>query len=182
LQAEPEFHVFAATAVDQRTILVIEEEHPCQVRLRRSPGVPPVRGLFIISQELNRHAPQRRADHHTRDSESPDRYKIEPSATRPTSDRWTAVTPPEPARYRRCPFGCCSRAESFGGWTKTFTDPRLCAAIVDRLTFNGAIIETGTDSYRLAHTRAQQATPACPEHQDSCSFSLKAAGWFICPK
>jgi hypothetical protein len=32
---------------------------------------------------------------------------------------------------------------------------RICAAIVDRLTFNGAIIETGTDSYRLAHTRAQ---------------------------
>jgi hypothetical protein len=22
--------------------------------------------------------------------------------------------------------------ESFGGWTKTFTNPRLCAAIVDR--------------------------------------------------
>ncbi|KQN86629.1 hypothetical protein ASE96_13795 [Arthrobacter sp. Leaf69] len=43
--------------------------------------------------------------------------------------------------------------ESFSGWTKTFTDPRLCAAIVDRLTFNGAIIETGTDSYRLAHTK-----------------------------
>ncbi|GAA5199927.1 hypothetical protein GCM10023346_40850 [Arthrobacter gyeryongensis] len=42
------------------------------------------------------------------------------------------------------------------GWTKTFTDPRLCAAIVDRLTFNGTIIETGTDSYRLAHTLAQQ--------------------------
>ena len=35
-----------------------------------------------------------------------------------------------------------------------FTDPRLCAAIVDRLTFDGHIIETGTDSYRLAHTRA----------------------------
>ncbi|MBP2217137.1 IS21-like element helper ATPase IstB [Arthrobacter sp. CAN_C5] len=47
--------------------------------------------------------------------------------------------------------------ESFSGWTKTFTDPRLCAAIVDRLTFNGAIIETGTDSYRLAHTLAQQS-------------------------
>lgn len=45
--------------------------------------------------------------------------------------------------------------ESFGGWTKTFTDPRLCAAIVDRLTFGGNIIETGTDSYRLAQTRAQ---------------------------
>jgi hypothetical protein len=36
-----------------------------------------------------------------------------------------------------------------------FTDPRLCAAIVDRLTFNGAIIQTGTESYRLAHTKAQ---------------------------
>jgi DNA replication protein DnaC len=45
--------------------------------------------------------------------------------------------------------------ESFGGWTKTFTDPRLCAAIVDRLTFGGNIIETGTDSYRFAHSRAQ---------------------------
>lgn len=31
--------------------------------------------------------------------------------------------------------------ESFSGWTKTFTDPRLCVAIVDRLTFNGTIIE-----------------------------------------
>jgi len=48
--------------------------------------------------------------------------------------------------------------ESFGGWTKTFTDPRLCAAIVDRLTFAGNIIETGTDSYRLAHTRRQRDT------------------------
>jgi len=47
--------------------------------------------------------------------------------------------------------------ESFSGWTKTFTDPRLCAAIVDRLTFGGNIIETGTTSYRLAHTRAQRA-------------------------
>ena len=43
--------------------------------------------------------------------------------------------------------------ESFSAWTKTFTDPRLCAAIVDRLTFGGNIIETGTDSYRLAHTK-----------------------------
>jgi len=47
--------------------------------------------------------------------------------------------------------------ESFSGWGRTFTDPRLCAAIVDRLTFAGHIIETGTDSYRLAHSRAHQA-------------------------
>jgi len=36
---------------------------------------------------------------------------------------------------------------------KDFTDPRLCAAVVDRLTFAGQIIETGTTSYRLAHAR-----------------------------
>lgn len=35
--------------------------------------------------------------------------------------------------------------ESFGGWTKTFTDPRLCAAIADRLTFGGNI----RDRHRL---------------------------------
>ena len=44
--------------------------------------------------------------------------------------------------------------ESFAGWTKTFTDPRLCAAIVDRLTYGGTIIETGTTSYRLSHARS----------------------------
>ena len=50
--------------------------------------------------------------------------------------------------------------ESFSSWTKTFTDPRLCAAIVDRLTFGGNIIETGSDSYRLAHTKARQQATA----------------------
>jgi len=41
-----------------------------------------------------------------------------------------------------------------------FTDPRLYAAIVDRLTFNGTIIETGTTSYRLPHARAGNAPRA----------------------
>ncbi len=50
--------------------------------------------------------------------------------------------------------------DSFSGWTKTFTDPRLCAAIVDRLTFGGNIIETGTSSYRLAHARNQRTQNA----------------------
>ena len=35
-------------------------------------------------------------------------------------------------------------SETFTGWSKAFTDPRLCAAIVDRLTFNANLIETGT--------------------------------------
>jgi DNA replication protein DnaC len=50
--------------------------------------------------------------------------------------------------------------EPFSGWTKTFTDPRLCAAIVDRLTFAGQIIETGTTSYRLAHARRARDKPS----------------------
>ena len=54
----------------------------------------------------------------------------------------------------------CCEAYPFSGWAKTFTDPRLCAAIVDRLTFNGQIIETGTSSYRLAQARdARKAQP-----------------------
>jgi hypothetical protein len=34
-------------------------------------------------------------------------------------------------------------------WGTVFPDPRLVAAIVDRVTFNAHIIETGTRSYRL---------------------------------
>lgn len=49
-------------------------------------------------------------------------------------------------------------AKTIAGWTKTFTDPRLCAAIVDRLTFGGTILETGTDSYRLAQATKQRTT------------------------
>jgi DNA replication protein DnaC len=52
--------------------------------------------------------------------------------------------------------------EPFSAWTKTFTDPRLCAAIVDRLTFAGQIIETGTISYRLAHARKRRNTATQP--------------------
>ncbi|MFH8411081.1 hypothetical protein ACH4FX_40880 [Streptomyces sp. NPDC018019] len=46
--------------------------------------------------------------------------------------------------------------------TKTFTDPRLCAAIVGRLTFGGDTSDTGTDPYRLASTR--QLGPKAPEY------------------
>lgn len=36
------------------------------------------------------------------------------------------------------------------------TDERLCQAIVDRLTFEAHIIETGTQSFRLAGTTAKR--------------------------
>jgi DNA replication protein DnaC len=42
----------------------------------------------------------------------------------------------------------------FSEWGQTFTDPRLAAAIVDRLTFNALIIETGSQSYHLRTTRS----------------------------
>ena len=37
----------------------------------------------------------------------------------------------------------------FSEWGSVFPDPRLLAAIVDRITFRAHILETGTDSYRL---------------------------------
>jgi hypothetical protein len=56
-------------------------------------------------------------------------------------DRW-------PSSGRGAPVPSISNVELFA---------RLCGAIVARLTSSGNVIETGTDSYRLAHTRAQQA-------------------------
>jgi DNA replication protein DnaC len=44
----------------------------------------------------------------------------------------------------------------FSEWKQTFTDPRLCSAIVDRVTFNAHIVETGTDSFRLAQTQKRR--------------------------
>ena len=37
----------------------------------------------------------------------------------------------------------------FSEWGTVFPDPRLVSAIVDRVTFNAHILETGTQSYRL---------------------------------
>ncbi len=44
----------------------------------------------------------------------------------------------------------------FGEWTKVFPEPRLCKAVVDRLTFNSHIVETGTDSWRFKKTLERQ--------------------------
>ena len=58
---------------------------------------------------------------------------------------------------------------AFSEWTSAFTDPRLCAAIVDRLTYDGHIITTGTSSYRLRATTARRHGPGgtpSPEGKD----------------
>ncbi len=44
----------------------------------------------------------------------------------------------------------------FGEWTKVFPEPRLCKAVVDRLTFNAHIVETGTESWRFKKTLERQ--------------------------
>jgi DNA replication protein DnaC len=45
----------------------------------------------------------------------------------------------------------------FSEWGQIIPDPRLVAAIVDRVTFNAHIIETGTDSFRLRTTTKTRA-------------------------
>ena len=40
----------------------------------------------------------------------------------------------------------------FSEWTQVFTNPRLCKAILDRLTDQAHILETGTQSYRFKRT------------------------------
>ncbi|HVN11878.1 MAG TPA: IS21-like element helper ATPase IstB, partial [Kineosporiaceae bacterium] len=55
-------------------------------------------------------------------------------------------------RDERASIAVASNAP-FSEWGQTFTDPRLAAAVVDRLTFRAHILETGTSSYRLRTSR-----------------------------
>ena len=63
-------------------------------------------------------------------------------------------------REERASIAVASNAP-FSEWSRTFTDPRLAAAVVDRLTFKAHIIETGSDSYRLRASRTKRP-PAKP--------------------
>src|SRR6266516_5759649 len=58
-------------------------------------------------------------------------------------------------REERASIAVASNAP-FSEWGQTFTDPRLAAAVVDRLTFNAHIIQTGTQSYRLRATTSRK--------------------------
>ena len=44
----------------------------------------------------------------------------------------------------------------FSEWGTVFPDPRLVAAIIDRVTFNAHILETGTQSYRLRTSKTSR--------------------------
>jgi DNA replication protein DnaC len=73
------------------------------------------------------------------------------------------------AREERASIAVASNA-SFSEWGAFFTDARLVAAVVDRLTFRAHIIETGEQSYRLRLTKLQRAAAAPaerhPQHAD----------------
>jgi DNA replication protein DnaC len=58
-------------------------------------------------------------------------------------------------REERASVAVASNAP-FSEWGQTFSDPRLAAAVVDRLTFRAHIIETGSESYRLRVSRSQK--------------------------
>ncbi len=64
-------------------------------------------------------------------------------------------------REERASIACASNAP-FSEWGRTFTDPRLAAAVVDRLTFHAHIIQTGADSYRLRASRTARNQPPKP--------------------
>ena len=44
----------------------------------------------------------------------------------------------------------------FSEWSQVIPNPRLCKALIDRLTDQAHIITTGTDSYRFRRTTAQR--------------------------
>jgi len=47
----------------------------------------------------------------------------------------------------------------FSEWSQVIPNPRLCKALIDRLTDQAHIITTGTDSYRFRRTSARKRKP-----------------------
>lgn len=46
----------------------------------------------------------------------------------------------------------------FSEWTSVFADPRLCKAVVERLTYRSHIIETGAESFRFQQSLARSTS------------------------
>jgi DNA replication protein DnaC len=64
----------------------------------------------------------------------------------------------------------------FSEWGSVFPDPRLVAAIVDRVTFHAHILETGTQSYRLRTTKTTSRTKNPPDQQPG-GAEIRANQW-----
>jgi DNA replication protein DnaC len=53
----------------------------------------------------------------------------------------------------------------FSEWTQVIPNPRLCKALLDRVTDRAHIIETGTESYRFRRTLAQRSVRGAPRQR-----------------
>ncbi|WP_199753906.1 ATP-binding protein [Amycolatopsis sp. WAC 01375] len=60
----------------------------------------------------------------------------------------------------RLPHPLGATRSAFSEWASTVTDPLLCAATVDRLTFDASIVETGAESFRLRTTTCRRVPRA----------------------
>lgn len=63
----------------------------------------------------------------------------------------------------------------FSEWTTVFSDPRLCKAVVERLTYRSHIVETGTESYRFKHSLARTKDSRKPRQASSDAVAPKAS-------
>ena len=85
------------------------------------------------------------------------------------------------AGQRRC--GDIASNEPFSSWRKTFTNPRLRAAIVDRLKFAGQIIETVSTSYRLDQARkgpSRKWGQFEPSRRGQFKLTMRVICWLDC--
>ena len=87
----------------------------------------------------------------SRSSPATDAWTCSASTNSDTSNRpsRSRIALPDHHRTRRTGIGRDRHQPALQRMGHLFPDPRLVAAIVDRVTFNAHIIETGTKSYRL---------------------------------
>src|SRR5437870_11066411 len=66
----------------------------------------------------------------------------------------------------------------FSEWTQVFPNPRLCKALLDRITDRAHIIETGTESYRFRRTveGRQKKRASQRGRTGSCATRLRGPG------
>ncbi|MFD7498088.1 ATP-binding protein [Streptomyces sp. NPDC059832] len=72
----------------------------------------------------------------------------------------------------------------FNEWDSIFIEPRLCAAIADRITFRCTLIQTGTDSYRFQATEADHSAQGtrCPTTSSISTSATGSTTWPSAPR
>lgn len=64
----------------------------------------------------------------------------------------------------------------FSEWTQVLPNPRLCKALLDRITDRAHIIETGTESYRFRRTLTQRKRKGEAEAAGQAAFTPSEVG------